>query len=106
MGTNSFVKPGKYPAPPTTQPLSREGHSFMGGEGCYTLWDVTCVNVHPTVRAIEERGFYQHSELNIVSLEEGLEEIGEGAFAYCTSLCKILSPYAVKAIKDETFYHC
>jgi hypothetical protein len=37
---------------------------------------------------------------------EGLEEIGEGAFAHCTSLHEILITPAVKLIKEKAFFRC
>jgi hypothetical protein len=39
-----------------------------------------------------------------VILGEGLEEIGEAAFAECTSLHEISTPHAVKALKKAAFY--
>jgi hypothetical protein len=67
---------------------------------------VARVNVHPTIRATEDRAFYQRSELKIVNLGEGLEEIGAEAFGECTSLQEILIADAVKAMKDRAFAWC
>jgi hypothetical protein len=41
-----------------------------------------------------------------VILNNGLEEIGKWAFAYCRSLVRIITPPALKAIDDEDFKEC
>jgi hypothetical protein len=55
---------------------------------------------HPCVKAIEDEAFIECSELTVVNLGEGLEEIGMGACHVCTSLHEILIPDAVKKIKS------
>ena len=79
---------------------------YIGGEGHSIPQDVAHVNVHPTVRAIEDWAFFRRLELKIVNLREGLEEIGQAAFGECTSLHEILIPPAVKAIKRQAFLRC
>ena len=69
-------------------------------------WDVMRDEVHPSVKAIEEWEFSECSQLTIVNLGEGLEEIGEGAFQLCTSLHETFVPDAVKAIKELAFSGC
>ena len=64
------------------------------------------VNVHPTVRAIEDEAFCRWSHLTTANLGEGLEEIGVAAFYECSSLQEIKIPTAVKAIEDYTFCRC
>jgi hypothetical protein len=44
--------------------------------------------------------------LTTAILNDGLEEIGECAFAKCTSLVRIAIPPAVTAIHDEAFKEC
>jgi hypothetical protein len=61
--------------------------------------------IPPSIRAIEERAFYGCSELAIVILGEGLKEIGEAAFARCTSLREIVIPPAVRVIHEGAFKH-
>ena len=55
---------------------------------------------------IKYRAFSQCTQLAIVTLGEGLEEIRAGAFDQCTSLFEILIPRGVKVIKDGAFHGC
>ncbi|KAL3804438.1 hypothetical protein ACHAW5_003484 [Stephanodiscus triporus] len=58
------------------------------------------------VRAIGELAFNYCTRLTRVTLGSGLEEIGAGAFANCTSLEEIVIPPAVRAIEEGAFYNC
>jgi hypothetical protein len=51
-------RPGEQPAPPFRSSLMGGGVVYMEGEGCHIPWDVTLVDVHPTVKAIKGRAFY------------------------------------------------
>jgi hypothetical protein len=44
--------------------------------------------------------------LTTVNGGKGLEEIGEGAFFYCTLLHEIIIPPAIKKIKDHAYFRC
>ncbi len=68
--------------------------------------DVIHVNFHPSVRAIKHRTFVGCSRLSVVSLNEGLQEIGVAAFFRCTSLREIIIPHSVKAIQHVAFHRC
>jgi hypothetical protein len=46
------------------------------------------------------------SGLTTISLGDGLEEIGAGAFGNCTSLEEIVIPKAVKAMEDGAYSEC
>ena len=68
---------------------------------------MTHVNVHSSVRAIESIAFADcRVTLAIVILNDEPEEIGDGAFAYCTSIGEIVIPNAVGAIKEWPFRSC
>ncbi len=69
-------------------------------------WNVTHVNVHPTIRAIKDAVFHLRLELIIVNLEKGLGEIRVNAFHECTSLHEIFIPPTVEAIKEAAFFGC
>ena len=58
------------------------------------------------VRKIKKRTFLCCSQLAIVVLGEGLEEIGKWAFRECTSLREIVIPPAVRVIHKWAFAHC
>jgi hypothetical protein len=64
------------------------------------------VRVHPFVRVIRARAFFQCQLLMRVELHDGIDVIEEGAFWQCTSLCKMLIPPSVRVIKKWRFSHC
>jgi hypothetical protein len=55
---------------------------------------------------IKDYAFVYCSRLTTVNGGEGLVEIREGAFSYCTSLREITIPPTVKVIKEEAFRGC
>ena len=69
------------------------------GEGV----EVIEASIPPAVKAIKDGACTQ---LTIVNLGEGLEEIGACAFARCTSLQRLVIPPAVKLIQDSAFIGC
>jgi hypothetical protein len=87
-----------------------EGEYFMyNGEECGSgavPRGVTCVKVHPSVKAIKEAAFMQCLHLTTVDLGDELEEIVGFAFQNCMSLREILIPPAVKAIGECAFRYC
>lgn len=78
--------------------------------------DVTTVHFHCNVVAIEAQTFrdcnfdakvfYDGVNLREVLLNNGLQSIGDGAFAFCTSLESITIPSTVKDIDEAAFYKC
>ncbi len=62
--------------------------------------------IPPAVRVIKAGAFCSCSQLAIVILGEGLEEIEEDAFRECMSLREIVIPLAVRKIKKRTFLCC
>jgi hypothetical protein len=75
-------------------------------EGRDIPYDVTHVRVHSSVRAIQAYAFANCRKLSTVILNHGLEEIGHGAFANCTSLINIAIPPTVRVIKAQAFDGC
>ena len=63
------------------------------------LMDGIRVRVHPSVRVICGKAFIGRERLISVEFHDGVEVIKEEAFCRCTSLCKILIPPSVRAIK-------
>jgi hypothetical protein len=57
-----------------------------------------CINIPPSVKAIEKRAFCDCSALTTAILNNGLEEIGEEAFCG-SALVRIDIPPSVRAIK-------
>jgi len=79
---------------------------YHGREDEVVPRDVIRVRVHPSVKVIKEKAFYEREQLTTVILNHGLEEIGEGAFRQCSSLRGIDVPPTVKSIKNEAFKEC
>ena len=50
--------------------------------------------------------FWRCSQLTVVNLSKGLEEIGVNAFSECASLHEISIPPTVNEVKDRAFYWC
>ena len=50
--------------------------------------------------------FYQNTNIESVSIEDGVTSIGESAFNSCTSLTSVTIPDSVTSIGDFAFCHC
>ncbi len=62
-----------------------------------------------TVTTIGERLFYKNATLQTLTFEGGRTEaltIGEEAFAYCTSLTKVVFTEKITSVGDDAFYDC
>jgi hypothetical protein len=59
-----------------------------------------------SVKVIKYGAFGFCRGLMRVKLDEGLEEIGERAFYYCTTLREITIPRSVRVIREEVFCCC
>jgi hypothetical protein len=68
--------------------------------------DVTHVRIDSSVRRIKQWAFEGRGQLSIVILNDGLEEIGRGAFGECASLEEIVIPNSVKTIQAGAFRQC
>jgi hypothetical protein len=49
---------------------------------------------------IKDEPFSICSDLTIVVLDKGLEEIGKGAFSWCTLLHEIVTPPTIRAVNS------
>ncbi len=68
--------------------------------------DITKVEIPDTVTVIEDKVFYQCTELETVKMSENVESIGEGAFINCKKLKSIRLPASLKTIEGAAFYGC
>ena len=71
------------------------------GGAFYRCKSLQGIILPPTVKAIEERTFFECSGLMTVTLHDGLEEIG--AFYRCELLRGIVVPPSAKGIKVRAF---
>ena len=79
---------------------------FVYTEGIEVPQDVVRVRVHPSVTVIPDRAFNRRYKLEEVELYDGLLEIGEEAFNYCTALQQINIPSNVITIGNNAFNMC
>lgn len=50
--------------------------------------------------------YYKREDIKEISFAEGIEEIGEYAFAECRALTKVVFPKSLKKIEKSAFYNC
>ena len=72
--------------------------------GKYVPRDVVRVRVDPSVMSIPAEAFCGRMKLTDVELCEGLVEIGDDAFRWC-SITKIIIPASLRRINDSAFYN-
>ena len=58
------------------------------------------------VKVIESESFYQHVNIEKVTIPESIEKIGSSAFYRCYSLKGIFIPKNVKVIEGNPFFRC
>ena len=75
-----------------------------GGSEEVEISGISQVTIPAGVKSVS--GFSSFVNLNSVSLPEGLEEIGWGAFENCKQLSSINIPSSVTRIDDYAFYGC
>ena len=68
--------------------------------------NVTHVRFHPSVTGDDAGAFVERFELREVILNEGLQVMRYGTFAYCTSLTSITFPSTVIRVGDDAFRSC
>ena len=68
--------------------------------------NVTALVVPASVKEIGTYAFYALENLKSVTLNEGLETIGRGAFENCYNLPSVVMPSTVKVIEEDAFEDC
>jgi len=79
---------------------------FVYKSGIEVPDDVVFVTVHHSVKILPFHVFELRLQLKEVALPEGLEEIGESAFAFCISLDRVNYPSTLIRIGHRAFYEC
>jgi len=64
------------------------------------------VDVHSSVRTIEEHAFHYCKSLKIVTVSNGVEKIDKRAFSFCSELETVVLPPSIKSIEEYAFYRC
>ena len=55
---------------------------------------------------ISERAFYSNQYITSVTIDEGVKQIGAGAFSYCPNLLRISLPSSITEIPENAFEGC
>ena len=79
---------------------------FIYTEGAVVPRDVVRVRVHPSVTIIPEHAFYNRRKLEEVELCDGLLEIGQYVFQFCSELKRLSIPSTVTVITRGTCQYC
>lgn len=85
------------------------GYITQPSEGIFANQsNITNLKVGSNILGIGDYAFYGCSTLQEVTLENGLQTIGNGAFADCIRLgkCEIASNANIQAIGKDAFYNC
>jgi len=82
------------------------GRGKYAGTGDRVPDNVTHARIHPSVTGIRQNAFHSREHLKEVVLNEGLINIGLGAFMNCSSLQSIKLPSTVKEIDNDSFCSC
>ena len=64
------------------------------------------VKIPDGVTSIDDRAFYNHSEIETVSIPKSVIRIGKSAFLKCTSLREIILPDNLERIEESAFSCC
>ncbi len=77
--------------------------SYTGEEGPLVVPNQ--IDSHP-VKVIGQNVFRENQKITSVTLEEGIEFIDIGAFAYCYALTNVITPDSLKNIEAGAFFGC
>lgn len=76
------------------------------GLGAFSCTDIESVEIPSCITLISTGAFYGCKNLKKVKLEEGLQKIDAGAFAFCEQLEEIELPASVKHVSRSAFIGC
>lgn len=68
--------------------------------------DIISVEIPDSVTVIDNKAFYECTELETVKISENLKTIGESAFINCKNLKSIRLPASLETIGPAAFYGC
>ena len=68
--------------------------------------DAVYVVIGGSITVVPPETFLRHPNLARVEFQEGVEEIGRGAFRYCSNLMRVDFPSSLRTIGDEAFFCC
>ncbi len=86
-----------------------EVYRIKPGDGVFAGQNnITNLSLGTNIRGISDYAFYSCATLSSVKLNNGLETLGNGAFAECRNLksCDIASNANIQAIGKDAFYNC
>lgn len=76
-------------------------------QGCFTrISGITAIHLPDGLQIIGDRAFAGCDTLRAVSIPEGVTRIGDNAFTHCTSLEAVTIPGSVSSIGSDAFTGC
>lgn len=90
----------------------RTGYAYVRGLADQAVQDLVIkgyIDYQDTtyhVKSIQGSAFYNNDNIRTVTIEEGLEEIGQNAFDDCDNLQSVVLPSTVYSLGERTFYSC
>lgn len=90
----------------------RTGYAYVRGLADQAVQDLVIkgyIDYQDTtyhVKSIQGSAFYNNDNIRTVTIEEGLEEIGQNAFDGCDNLQSVVLPSTVYSLGERTFYSC
>ena len=105
--TSLYIEPLWYYADMITETASVvPSDTYMSLSDIVILPSVEMEGIKCTVDRIEDSAFNGMTNLESITIPDGVREIGQEAFANCTGLASVTIPEGVKEIRNQTFLRC
>ena len=105
--TSLYIEPLWYYADMITETASVvPSDTYMSLSDIVILPSVEMEGIKCTVDRIEDSAFNGMTNLESITIPDGVREIGQAAFYGCTSLASITIPEGVIEIRNQTFQKC
>lgn len=87
------------------QVIIEEGITRIRNKAFYNS-DIESIHIPKTVTCIEEYAFYGCTKLSSIHIPNSVVELGDGIFAYCDNLKKVVLSKSIKIIPAKCFLGC
>lgn len=103
---DSYQLDGEISIPQSIQANAKEYNIVAIEQGAFRQCDFTTISLPSSIKEIGNMAFADCSSLLSISLPDGIEKIGDSTFDGCTSLENIDIPLTVKSIGMWAFKNC
>ena len=97
------IRPGEYHSEPLPM---HEGPVSYTHLDVYKRQELPAITIPGTVKRIDIYAFWACNKLTKLTIEEGVEVIGDSAFGVCMHLPEVKLPSTVTTIEDSAFWKC